>query len=99
MIPINTILSFINTVEEFEQMFRGVTDQKIYVREEIAEVLKEFSKEERGKGCPEHIIDEEIDLIDTLFVDLRRRKVSFEQIFSGDKLRRAISRYKTNEEV
>lgn len=96
---IDTILLFLNTVDEFERMFRGVTDQKVYVREEMAEVLKEFSKEERNKGNPEHIVDEEIDLISTLFIDLRRRGVSFEQIFSGDKFRRAISRYKTNGEV
>lgn len=82
-------------IDDCESTFRGKLPQSVYIREEIAEVLKELSKEERNKGNIDHIIEEEIDLITTLFVDLRRRGVSFEKIFNGSviKIKRAIDRF------
>lgn len=94
----NTILTFLGAVCDCEHVFRDI-DQKIYVREEMAELLKEFSKEERNKGSSEHIVEEEIDLMNTLIIDLRRRGIPFEYIFSGDKLKRAVRRYEENGEL
>lgn len=87
--------SFMVSVDNCESLFRNKIPQRVYIREEMAEVAKELCKDEREKGDPEHIIEEEIDLLNTLFIDLRRRGVSFEDIFKGatNKLERAMDRY------
>lgn len=95
------VKEFEKSIDDCEVTFRGKIPQSIYIREEIAEVLKELSKEERYKGDPDHIVEEEIDLITTLFVDLRRRGVPFEKIFNGSiiKTKRAMGRFYASGEL
>ena len=97
----SVVQKFTKSIDDCEFTFRGKIHQSVYIREEIAEVLKELSKDDRNKGNNDHIIEEEIDLITTLFVDLRRRGVSFEKIFNGSiiKTKRAMGRFYASGEL
>lgn len=98
---LDVVNDFISTLKHREDTFGKIVNQKVYIREEIAEVLKEFSKDERNKGNSDHIIEEEIDLITTLFEDLIHRGLTFEMILVlGDKkINNAIARYKRTGEL
>lgn len=95
------VKEFEKSIDDCEYTFRRALPQAVYIREEMAEVLKELSKDERNKGDVDHIIEEEIDLITTLFVDLRRRGVPFEKIFNGSiiKTKRAMDRFYASGEL
>lgn len=74
---------FRKSIDDCEFTFREKLSQSVYIWEEIAEIVKEFSKIERNTDNTDHIIDEEITLIMAMFIDLRRRGVSFEKIFNS----------------
>lgn len=97
----SAVQKFTKSIDDFERAFRGKTHQSVYIHEEIAEVLNELSKYDRDKGDNDHIIEEEIELIMTLFVDLRRRGVPFEKIFNGSiiKTKRAMDRFYASGEL
>lgn len=95
------LYSFMVDINACEHIFRNAIPQRVYVLEEMAEVAKELCKDAREKGDSDHIVEEEIDLLTTLFVDLRRRGVSFDDIFkrSQAKVNRAMDRFYASGEL
>ncbi len=95
------LYSFMVDIDACGYTFHNVIPQRVYILEEMAEVAKELCKDAREKGDPDHIVEEEIDLLTTLFVDLRRRGVSFEDIFKRSKAKvdRAMDRFYVSGEL
>lgn len=75
--------------------------QNIYVIEECSELTKALTKEERGKGDREEIIDESCDVLTTIAILLRGMGVNAKEIEDRMifKCSRAIERWENKNEA
>jgi hypothetical protein len=75
--------------------------QSVYVIEECSELIKELTKQQRGKGSEKDILAEACDVLTTVFVLLSQYGVS--RIYVRDqilyKCNRALERYNKTGEV
>lgn len=75
--------------------------QSVYVIEECSELIKELTKQQRGKGSEKDILAEACDVLTTVFVLLSQYDVS--RIYVRDqilyKCNRALERYRKTGEV
>lgn len=73
--------------------------QGIYVIEECSELIKALTKEERGKGSREEIVDEACDVLTTIAIMLAGMNVSNDEIEGRMiyKCNRAIKRWEGGE--
>ena len=75
--------------------------QSVYVIEECSELIKELTKQQRGKGSEKDILAEACDVLTTVFVLLSQYGVS--RIYVKDqilyKCNRAVERYNKTGEV
>lgn len=73
----------------------------IYVIEECAELVKELTKDRRGKGDREKIVEEACDVLATIGIMLRKYGVPEEDVEEKVrfKCRRAIERWESRREV
>ena len=75
--------------------------QGIYVIEECAELAKELTKDQRGKGNREKIVEEACDVLTTVAILLHKYGVSQEEIEKQIrfKCRRAVGRWQEEGEM
>lgn len=98
-----------NKIETLDEAINGVVKvdsesgvgQNIYVIEECSELIKALTKEERGKGSKEDIVDESCDVLTTVAILLRGMGVSKEEIEDRiyTKCARAIERWESGKEA
>ncbi len=94
------------TLEEAMDAVMAIDEQSgisrnIYAMEECAELTKELTKEMRGKGSREAVIEEACDVLVTTGILLRYYGVSEAEIRERmlAKCNRAVGRYQNSKEV
>lgn len=75
--------------------------ESVYVIEECCELIKELTKDRRGKGDPSAIVDEACDVLTTVFTLLYQYGIDWDTI--ADKItykcNRALERFAENNEL
>ena len=84
-----------------QQATRDDVPQSVYVVEECSELIKELTKQQRGKSSNEKVVDEACDVLLTTIVLLKQLHVSEEDICNNlqYKLQRALDRYNKTGEI
>lgn len=79
----------------------GGVPQEVFLEEECAEYIKEWTKIQRHKGSEERMLSEAMDIMSALVVLFVSKGVSHADVESHvmNKVHRAIERYETNGEV